>query len=119
MRSVFLESNGHDESDCNSVASATNPPCLGVIGTKSGQGSCARSPKSPCRLHFFTPDFLTLILTMKSFVAGTLLQDRIAPARHGFFMPEEKLFVLEKKLMSKGVLTWLCRQRSSVAAKEW
>jgi hypothetical protein len=31
-------------------------------------------------------------------------RDRIAPAQHDFFMPEEKLFVLEKKFMSKGVL---------------
>jgi hypothetical protein len=48
---------------CNDVASATNPSCLGAMGTKSGQGSCARGPKPTCRLHFFTPDFLTQVLT--------------------------------------------------------
>jgi hypothetical protein len=75
---MFLENNDHVKVECNNVASATNPSCWGAMGTKSGQGFCARGAKSTCRRHFFVADFLTLILTMKSFVAGTLLQDHIA-----------------------------------------
>jgi hypothetical protein len=119
MKSMFLENNGHDESVCNSVASATNPVCWRVVGTKSGQSSCARSAQINMPPALFCSYFLTLILTMKSFVAGTLLQDRIAPARHGFFMPDDKTCCLEKSSCLRVTSKWLRCQQSSAAAKEW